>query len=222
MNYHELANTMRSHAEAAAGRIPKPRMAQISSYNASTHSVKVTFQGVGDSDFTETGWIPLGAVGVGNGFGVLTAPNIGDMVMVSFSDGSNAAPKIVGRFFSNVNVPPAVPAGETWIVHKAGSSLKFGNDGTVKLVTASDLSATVGGSMSANVTGAASVTSASSASITAPAITLGASGQSLLQFVTSAFMSLFNGHTHNETGSVTQAPNQQMGSGHMTSTVKGG
>jgi phage baseplate assembly protein V len=111
-------------------------MAQISSYNASTHSVKVTFQGVGDSDFTETGWIPLGAVGVGNGFGVLTAPNIGDMVMVSFSDGSNAAPKIVGRFFSNVNVPPAVPAGETWIVHKSGSFLKFHNDGTVEMKAA--------------------------------------------------------------------------------------
>jgi phage baseplate assembly protein V len=136
MNYHELTNNVRSHAEAAAGRIPKPRMAQISSYNASTHSVKVTFQGVGDSDFTETGWIPLGAVAVGNGFGVLTAPNIGDMVMVSFSDGSNAAPKIVGRFFSNVNVPPAVPAGETWIVHKSGSLLKFHNDGSVELKAA--------------------------------------------------------------------------------------
>ena len=136
MDYHELANAMRGHAEAAAGRLPKSRMATISSYNASTHSVKVTFQGVGDSDFTETGWLPLGAVGVGNGFGVLSAPNIGDMVMISFTDGSNAAPKIVGRFFSNVNVPPAVPAGETWIVHKSGSLLKFHNDGSVELKAA--------------------------------------------------------------------------------------
>jgi uncharacterized protein involved in type VI secretion and phage assembly len=142
MSYHELANTMRSHAEAAAGRLPKSRMAQISSYNASTHSVKVTFQGVGDSDFTETGWIPLGAAGVGNGFGVLCAPNIGDMVMVSFSDGSNAAPKIIGRFFSNVNVPPSVPAGETWVVHKSGSLLKFHNDGTVEMKAASTITYT--------------------------------------------------------------------------------
>jgi uncharacterized protein involved in type VI secretion and phage assembly len=142
MSYHELANTMRAHAEAAAGRLPKSRMAQISSYNASTHSVKVTFQGVGDSDFTETGWIPLGAAGVGNGFGVLCAPNIGDMVMVSFSDGSNAAPKIIGRFFSNVNVPPAVPAGETWVVHKSGSLLKFHNDGTVEMKAASTITYT--------------------------------------------------------------------------------
>jgi phage baseplate assembly protein V len=133
MNYHELANAMRGHADAAAGRVPKPRMATVSSYNPSTHSVKVTFQGVGDSDVIETGWLPLGAVGVGNGFGVMTAPNIGDMVMIAFTDGSNAAPKVVGRFFSNVNVPPAVPAGETWIVHKSGSFMKFHADGSIEV-----------------------------------------------------------------------------------------
>ena len=133
MNYHELANAMRGHAEAAAGRLAKPRMATVSSYNPSTHSVKVTFQGVGDSDVIETGWLPLGAVGVGNGFGVLTAPNIGDMVMIGFTDGSNAAPKVIGRFFSNVNVPPSVPAGETWVVHKSGASMKFTTDGKVTI-----------------------------------------------------------------------------------------
>ena len=142
MNYHELANAMRAHAEAAAGRIPKPRMATVSSYNPSTHSVKVTFQGVGDSDVIETGWLPLGAVGVGNGFGVLTAPNIGDMVMIGFTDGSNAAPKVIGRFFSNVNVPPAVPAGDTWVVHKSGSAMKFNGDGTITVTAASTITYT--------------------------------------------------------------------------------
>jgi uncharacterized protein involved in type VI secretion and phage assembly len=131
MNYHELANNMRSHAEAAAGRIPKPRMAEISSYNPATYSVKVTFQGVGDSDSIESGWIPLDAMGVGNRFGVVTAPNVRDMVKISFTDGSGSAPKIDGRYFSNVNVPLAVPAGETWIVHKSGASMKFTTDGKV-------------------------------------------------------------------------------------------
>jgi uncharacterized protein involved in type VI secretion and phage assembly len=139
MHYHELANTMRAHAEAATGRIPKSCMATISSYNASTHSVKVTFQGVGDNDFTETGWMMLDAVGVGNGFGVLSAPNIGDMVMISFTDGSSAAPKITGRFFSTINTPPAVPAGETWIVHKSGALMKFHNDGSVEIAAATTI-----------------------------------------------------------------------------------
>lgn len=71
--------------------------------------------------------------------------------------------------------------------------------------------------------GPVNVTSAQAANVTAPSISLGASGQSLLSFVTSAFMSLFNGHTHPDPqGGNTLAPNQQMGSTHITSTVKGG
>jgi hypothetical protein len=66
----------------------------------------------------------------------------------------------------------------------------------------------------------ATVNAGTSAAITSPSITLGASGQSLLSFVTSAFQSLFNGHTHASSGA--GIPNQQMGSSHMTSTVKGG
>jgi phage gp45-like len=64
------------------------------------------------------------------------------MVEVSFSRFSIAAPKIVGRFFSNVNVPPSIPAGETWVVHKSGSLLKFHNDGTVEIKAASTITYT--------------------------------------------------------------------------------
>lgn len=67
------------------------------------------------------------------------------------------------------------------------------------------------------------VNATASASVTAPAISLGASGQSLLSFVTSAFQSLFNTHTHPDPqGGNTLAPTQQMGPSHMTTTVKGG
>jgi hypothetical protein len=69
----------------------------------------------------------------------------------------------------------------------------------------------------------ADVIAAVSANVTAPAINLGASGQSLLSFVTSAFVSLFNGHTHpGDSGGNTGTPNQTMGSAQLTSTVKGG
>jgi uncharacterized protein involved in type VI secretion and phage assembly len=142
MDYHELANTVRSIAQGILSGFAKPRTAEVTSYNPDTHSVKVTVEGVGDSDFKETGWIPLNAVGVGKNFGVASAPNIGDMVEVSFSRFSIAAPKIVGRFFSNVNVPPSIPAGETWVVHKSGSLLKFHNDGTVEIKAASTITYT--------------------------------------------------------------------------------
>lgn len=66
----------------------------------------------------------------------------------------------------------------------------------------------------------ATVNASTSAAVTAPSISLGASGQSLLSFVTSAFTALFNGHTHASSGA--GVPNQQMGSSQLTSTVKGG
>lgn len=67
------------------------------------------------------------------------------------------------------------------------------------------------------------VTAAKQASVSAPAISLGASGQDLLALVTSRFQQLFNTHTHAENGpgSQTEAPTQQMGPQHMTTTVKG-
>lgn len=67
------------------------------------------------------------------------------------------------------------------------------------------------------------VNATGSAAVTAPSISLGAAGQSLLAFVTSAFQSLFNSHTHPDPqGGNTSPPTQQMTASHMTTTVKGG
>lgn len=66
----------------------------------------------------------------------------------------------------------------------------------------------------------ASVTATTSANVTAPAIMLGAAGQSLRSFVTSAFQALFNSHTHAAGGA--GVPNQTLDPSHMTTTVTGG
>jgi hypothetical protein len=66
------------------------------------------------------------------------------------------------------------------------------------------------------------VIAASVANVTAPAINLGASGQTLLALVTSTFTALFNSHTHTNGAGTTGGPNSTMGAGHMTTTVKGG
>lgn len=68
----------------------------------------------------------------------------------------------------------------------------------------------------------ATITANSSCSVTAPAISLGASGQTLSSLVTSAMSSLFNDHTHLAPGGTTGTPNQTMGSGQLTTTIKGG
>jgi hypothetical protein len=100
----------------------------------------------------------------------------------------------------------------------------------IDIVTPANWTATVGGSTTFNVTGNASitaenvsVTASNSASVTAPSISLGAAAQSLLSLVTSAFMTLFNGHTHPDPqGGNSSPPTQQMTSAHLTTTIKGG
>jgi phage gp45-like len=130
---NRLANAMRQQAALSSLDVSKPRTGTITSYDPNKHAVKVTIQPEG---VEAAGWIPLGAVGVGNGFGVLCAPNLGDMVMIEFSEGNGRAPRVVGRFFSTVDVPPAVPSGETWLVHQSGSFLKFHNDGSIEVKAA--------------------------------------------------------------------------------------
>lgn len=227
-----LANAIRQQARMSQNDYALPRLATISSYDASNHAVKVILQPV-DPEIgqQESNWMPLGAIGIGNGWGVAVGPQIGDQVMVVYENGDFSSGSIVGRYFSVAQQAPAVPSGEIWAVHSTGSFIKMVTNGDVNVKTAGNLNATVAGNMSANVTGNASttatnasVTATGSASITAPSIKIGASGQTLLQFVTSTMVALFNSHTHQSTspGTPTSTPNQTMGSAQLTSTVSGG
>lgn len=71
---------------------------------------------------------------------------------------------------------------------------------------------------------AASINASGTANVTSPSISLGASGQTLHGLVTDAMTALFNGHTHTSaaSGSPTSTPLQTMGSGQLTTTIKGG
>jgi hypothetical protein len=100
----------------------------------------------------------------------------------------------------------------------------------IDIVTPGNWSATIGGATNINVTGNANISAANvavtatgTASVTAPSISLGAAAQSLLSLVTSAFVALFNTHTHPDPqGGNSLPPTQQMTSAHLTSTIKGG
>ncbi|MCF7536147.1 phage baseplate assembly protein V [Pseudomonas petrae] len=126
MTMANLLNATRQHQGDGS---TYSRSGTISGYDPSSHCVKVTIQPEG----YDTGWIQLSALGVGNGWGVLTGPQLGDEVSVAFDDGDPNLGKVTGRFFSDVNPPPAVPSGETWMLHESGSILRFNNDGTVSL-----------------------------------------------------------------------------------------
>lgn len=122
----DLLNAQRQYQDSGA---TYSRSGTISGYDPGSHCVKVTIQ----PDGYDTGWIQLSALGVGNGWGVMTGPQIGDEVSVTFDGGDPQLGKVTGRYFNDDRPPPPVPAGETWIVHQSGARLRFNNDGTVTL-----------------------------------------------------------------------------------------
>lgn len=132
-------DNMRSH----------PKDAVISHYDPARYAVQVDFQPEGNT----SGWIPLGALWVGDGWGIFAAPAIGTAVEVEFTDGNPEAGVCGLSFFSNVDQPLSVQSGELWMVHKTGSALKFHNDGSVDVVSNQNMNVTVGGNLTANVTG---------------------------------------------------------------------
>lgn len=129
----DLLNAQRQYQDSGA---TYSRSGTISGYDPGSHCVKVTIQ----PDGYDTGWIQLSALGVGNGWGVMTGPQIGDEVSVTFDGGDPQLGKVTGRYFNDDRPPPPVPAGETWIVHQSGSLLKFNTDGTVTLHSAVSIS----------------------------------------------------------------------------------
>lgn len=204
-----LLNNMRLQAERAMNSRATTRMALVSAYDPDNYAAKVLFQ----PENTESGWLPIGAMWVGNGWGLFTPPSVNDMVEVEFQDGDHEAGMIVSRFFNDDDRPLPVPSGECWMVHKSGAFFKMTNDGKASINGQIEIDATA---PTINLTAATAV------NVTAPVINMGASGQSLLAFVTSAFMALFNGHKHSTPSGESSAPTQQMDSSHITTTVKGG
>ncbi|TCG09366.1 hypothetical protein BZM27_06085 [Paraburkholderia steynii] len=125
-----LLNQIRAHAQMAQGEKTTHRVGQVTAYDPSKYSVKVKMW----PDTQESlGWIPLASTYIGNGWGLVAGPSIGDQVMIAFDREDQDAGVVVGRFFTDVEQPPAAPSGDFWLVHKSGSLLKFHGDGSVEL-----------------------------------------------------------------------------------------
>jgi len=135
IEHHFLAEAMRRHGQTPGYENSRPRTGLISSYDPKSHAVKVLIQ----PENIESNWMPLGAIGVGNGWGVVVGPQIGDQVTVLFSEGNFSTGVIVARSFSVQAVSPEVKPGEILLQHASGSLLKFNEDGSVNLVAAGPL-----------------------------------------------------------------------------------
>lgn len=111
---------------------------QISAYNPDDYTVKVMLL----PTMEETGFVPLAAPWVGNNFGAVFGPAIGDAVRLDFVDGRVEACLVGGRFFNNSARPPVVQSGQAAIVDSKGSYVKLNNDGTVTINAATTMTLT--------------------------------------------------------------------------------
>jgi hypothetical protein len=135
---------------------------QISAYNPSDYAVKVMIM----PTMIETGFVPLSAPWVGNNFGAVFGPAIGDSVRLDFVDGRVEATVVGGRFFNNSARPPVVQSGQAALVDSTGSYVKLNNDGTL----------TVGANtITANASMQLNLISETKVAITAPLVSINGS-----------------------------------------------
>jgi phage baseplate assembly protein V len=122
---NHIKNQMRLAAEMAQSHIAKTRYGIIDSYDPGAYACRVRLQ----PDNTLTGWLPLPSIWVGNGWGLFSPPSIGDLASVEFTEGDIDSGFTGLRFYSDIDRPLPVPAGEFWLVHKLGQTFKLYNTG---------------------------------------------------------------------------------------------
>lgn len=165
-----LMNHMKASAQMAGQSRANTRHGTISSYDPDAYAVKVTIQ----PDGKTTGWLPLKSVWIGNGWGLFCGPSIGDAVEIDYQEGESGVGSVGMRFFNDQDRPLPCPSGDFWLVHKEGSLLKFHGDGSVELVTKSDLNAKVGGNLNASIDGNATITAIGDIALKAAKLTVDA------------------------------------------------
>src|SRR5213593_2356232 len=109
----DLVNIIHREIDRAlSGRYTR-RSGLVTSYDPKTHSAKVKLK----PDDVETGWIPIHAHHVGNGWGIIVGltpgdgKKTGDQVEIDFAEGDLEQPRVTNRVHSDEDKPPEVKAG---------------------------------------------------------------------------------------------------------------
>ena len=151
--------------------------------------------------------------------GEACTPETGDNVLVSF----------VGGYFDDPIVTSFLPAADNTIQSDKndtpryyrkyrGTSEKIDKDGNRTVYVAAGDTLEVVGAGEVTIGGALTVTVTGAVTLIASTIKLGASS-GLFALIKETFLTLFNAHTHNETGSVTSTPVVQADDSYKTENV---
>jgi phage gp45-like len=124
-----LSSAIKSHATSLDQSSGQIKFGTVTSVNSQNATARVLIQ----PDGVLSGWLPVLSQWVGAGWGLVCPPSPGDQVLLVPQEGDVEQGIIIGRSYSNKQMPPVVPDGEFWLVHKSGSFLKICNDGTIRI-----------------------------------------------------------------------------------------
>ena len=127
--HSDLVNMIHAEVERQLAARYQKRVVYVTSYDPERHAFKGAVQPGGQ----ETGWIPIEAQHVGNGFGVLNAPIVGDCYEVTFQEGDLETGRGASRLHSDEDKPPRIEAGEMLLKHQSGSTIFFDKSGNVHI-----------------------------------------------------------------------------------------
>jgi len=139
---HQFLNALKHHMQSMDASQGQPHFGIVTSYNPKTHAAKVKVMPQDDSASPlVSGWLPICTPSLGNGWGLVAPPAIGEQVLIVCDSGDRNHGVILGSVFSKQSLPPdpdgsgGTQSSEFSLVHQSGSFLKFTNDGRVTLET---------------------------------------------------------------------------------------
>lgn len=174
----------------------------------------------------------LGFAYEGSGFGLFVLPEIGDEVVVIFTNNDINSGIVVARMPNKFDsIPAGVGHDKILLVGKPGHNLDVTINGNVSMKvtgntnidTSGNVEVKSGGTAKVDATGNATVLSAASANVTAPAVTLGNGAGGEQEMATAAFYNWVITHTHNGVSSgldTSGAPATPPPANSLTSTTK--
>jgi phage baseplate assembly protein gpV len=119
---HELINGIKGHVDAMLQQLPQPVWGIVTDVDPNRYMIRCLVQ---PSNVT-TGWLSVGSVMVGNGWGLVAPPMTGMQAQLMPSDGAGDNYTVTGLCYSTQAIPPkpggnVVVPGEIAIQSKAGS-----------------------------------------------------------------------------------------------------
>lgn len=120
---------MKQSGRQQANQLLNASSGYITSVDPEKYTAKVMLEPL----HQETGWLPIGSIYAGSGFGVVALPDIDTEVTVVFEMGNiNCGKILLSNYNANDNIPSVSP-GEVILIHKSGSTLKFNNNGDIEI-----------------------------------------------------------------------------------------